>query len=153
MPSLLPLTRSSVRPDRILPVVMGVALVVLGARLPGAAHGQSGGALAKAAAGFHELFLHDVCTGDYAPQPDTCLHEQLVEKPFTFGGQQGTTYDVRLRIRGIFEPTTIRGLRASSCEYAASSRAITSASSSVVSFAERSTRSTSPEQRSTCRRN
>ena len=63
----------------------------------------------KAAAGLHQLFLHDVCTGEYAPQPDTCLHKQLVEKPVTFGGRAGVTYDVRLRIRGIFEPTTIAG--------------------------------------------
>lgn len=59
------------------------------------------------ASGFHELFLHDQCTGEYPPQPDTCIHKQLVEKTFTFGGKAGVTYDVGLRIRGIFEPTTI----------------------------------------------
>lgn len=68
-----------------------------------------GGDLKQAAAGFHELFMHDDCTGEYPPQPDTCLHKQLIEKPFTFGGNPGTVYDVRLRIRGIFEPTTITG--------------------------------------------
>jgi hypothetical protein len=61
----------------------------------------------QAAAGFHELFLHDACTGAYPPQPDTCLHKQLLEKPFKFGGKPGVVYDVTLRIRGIFEPTTI----------------------------------------------
>lgn len=61
------------------------------------------------AAGLHQLFLHDECTGDYAPQPDTCLHKQLVEKVVTFGGKPSGVYDVRLRIRGIFEPTTIEG--------------------------------------------
>jgi hypothetical protein len=61
----------------------------------------------QAAAGFHELFLHDACTGEYPPQPDTCIHKQLLEKPFKFGGKAGATYDVTLRIRGIFEPTTI----------------------------------------------
>jgi len=61
----------------------------------------------QAAAGFHELFLHDACTGEYPPQPDTCLHKQLLEKPFKFGGKPGAVYDVTLRIRGIFEPTTI----------------------------------------------
>jgi hypothetical protein len=61
------------------------------------------------AAGLHELFMHDECTGAYAPQPDTCLHEQLVEQEVTFGGETGTTYDVTLRIRGLFEPTTISG--------------------------------------------
>jgi hypothetical protein len=68
-----------------------------------------GADLKQAAAGFHELFMHDDCTGEYPPQPDTCLHKQLLEKPFTFGGTAGTVYDVRLRIRGIFEPTTIAG--------------------------------------------
>lgn len=63
--------------------------------------------LTQVASGFHQLMLHDACTGEYPPQPDTCLHKQLVEKAFTFGGAKGTTYDVRLRIRGIFEPTTI----------------------------------------------
>jgi hypothetical protein len=65
--------------------------------------------LKQAAAGLHELFLHDSCTGDYPPQPDTCLHLQLVEKAVTFGGKAGAVHDVRLRIRGIFEPTTIAG--------------------------------------------
>lgn len=62
-----------------------------------------------AAAGFHQLFLHDECTGQYAPQPDTCAHQRLHEKSFTFGGEPGKTYDVTLRVRGIFEPTTIEG--------------------------------------------
>ena len=30
------------------------------------------GNLGQVAAGIHELFLHDSCTGDFAPQPDTC---------------------------------------------------------------------------------
>src|SRR5262245_797544 len=58
---------------------------------------------------FHQLFLHDACTGEYPPQPDTCLHKQLVEKAFTFGGPKGTVHQVHLRIRGLFEPTTITG--------------------------------------------
>ena len=61
----------------------------------------------QVAAGFHQLFLHDECTGDYAPQPDTCLHKQLLEKAFTFGGPAGAIHDVHLRIRAIVEPTTI----------------------------------------------
>ena len=68
-----------------------------------------GADLKQAAAGFQGLFLHDECTADYPPQPDTCIHKQLLEKPFTFGGTAGTVYNVRLRIRGIFEPTTIGG--------------------------------------------
>lgn len=65
--------------------------------------------LERAAAGFHQLFLHDPCTADYPPQPDTCLHKQLHESSFTFGGKRGVVHDVTLRIRGIFEPTTIEG--------------------------------------------
>jgi hypothetical protein len=61
------------------------------------------------AAGLHELFMHDACTGSYPPQPDTCLHEQLIEREITFGGASGTLYDVTLRVRGLFEPTTISG--------------------------------------------
>jgi hypothetical protein len=75
----------------------------------GAAAGQAQSGDLRAAAGFHQLFLHDDCTGDYAKQPDTCLHKQLLEKPFTFGGKSGVVYNVKLRIRGIFEPTTIQG--------------------------------------------
>jgi hypothetical protein len=75
----------------------------------GSAHTRSQGDLRAAASGFHELLLHDPCTGDYPPQPDTCLHQQLIEKPFTFGGKPGVIHDVRLRIRGLFEPTTIEG--------------------------------------------
>jgi hypothetical protein len=65
--------------------------------------------LKQAAAGLHELFLHDPCTADYPPQPDTCLHKQLLERAITFGGKSGVVHDVTLRIRGIFEPTTIEG--------------------------------------------
>ena len=65
--------------------------------------------LMQVAAGFAELFVHDNCTAQYPPQPDTCLHDRLHEQSFTFGGKPGTVYDVTLRIRGIFEPTTILG--------------------------------------------
>lgn len=61
----------------------------------------------KAAAPLDKLWLHDECTGEYPPQPDTCIHKQLVEKVVTFGGKTGVTYDVKLRVRGLFEPTTI----------------------------------------------
>ena len=63
----------------------------------------------QAAAGFDKFFLHDDCTAQYPPQPDTCLHERIHERSFKFGGKLGTVYDVSLRIRGIFEPTTIIG--------------------------------------------
>jgi len=69
----------------------------------------SSGELTQVAAGFAELFLHDDCTAQYPPQPDTCLHDRLHQQSFIFGGKPGTVYDVTLRIRGIFEPTTITG--------------------------------------------
>ena len=62
-----------------------------------------------AAIGLDKFFLHDECTGEYPPQPDTCLHDRGHEHSFRFGGEAGTVYDVTLRIRGIFEPTTILG--------------------------------------------
>jgi hypothetical protein len=65
--------------------------------------------LMQAAAGFDKFFLHDKCTAQYSPQPDTCLHDRLHEQSFTFGGKPGTMYDVTVHIRGIFEPTTIMG--------------------------------------------
>ncbi|HEY7474237.1 MAG TPA: hypothetical protein VH679_04450 [Vicinamibacterales bacterium] len=89
-----------------LPPIVALVILTGGSARSGA--GQTTD-VKQAAAGFHELFLHDVCTGDYAPQPDTCLHKQLVEKSFTFGGKPGAVHDVTLRIRGIFEPTTIEG--------------------------------------------
>jgi hypothetical protein len=63
----------------------------------------------RVAAGLDGLFLHDECTGDYAPQPDTCLHTQLHEKTVTMGGASGSVYNVTVRVRGIFEPTIIEG--------------------------------------------
>ena len=83
-----------------------LALAVLTAGSPSVFSAQ-GNDVKKIAAGFHQLFLHDECTGEYAPQPDTCLHKQLVEKAFTFGGPAGAIHDVHLRIRAIVEPTTI----------------------------------------------
>ncbi|HSS13511.1 MAG TPA: hypothetical protein VLL04_06455 [Rhizomicrobium sp.] len=62
-----------------------------------------------AAAGFQGLYIHDECIGENTAQPDTCLHLRHHEKSFTFGGKAGTVYDVTLRVRGLFEPTTIEG--------------------------------------------
>jgi len=81
----------------------------------GASGGGAGGAAGtegstdEVAAGLDELFVHDTCTGAYAPQPDTCLHALRVEREITIGGTAATTYEVTLRVRGIFEPTTING--------------------------------------------
>lgn len=60
------------------------------------------------AAGFHELFIHDECT-DNNPTEDVCAHARVHEVTFTFGGDPLVTYDVTLRVRGLFEPTTIAG--------------------------------------------
>jgi len=63
----------------------------------------------QAAMGLDKFFLHDECTGEYPPQPDTCLHDRRHEHSSKFVGKSGAVYDVTLRIRGIFEPTTILG--------------------------------------------
>jgi hypothetical protein len=80
-----------------------------GAGTSGSGAGGTAGSVAEIAAGLDELFVHDACTGPYAPQPDTCLHALKVEKEITLGGEAATTYEVTLRVRGIFEPTTING--------------------------------------------
>ncbi|MEO5820983.1 MAG: hypothetical protein ABIT71_10780 [Vicinamibacteraceae bacterium] len=82
-------------------------VVVCGVGLAAQAAGP--GDARQAAAGFHELFIHDTCTAANPEQTDTCLHERRHEKAFTFGGRPGTVYDVTLRVRGLFEPTTIAG--------------------------------------------
>jgi len=91
--------------------MLAVAAVIAGARRDtvASAPSQADGDARSAAAGFHALVLHDPCTGANPSQPDTCLHERLVERAFTFGGKPGVIHDVRLRIQGIFEPTTIAG--------------------------------------------
>ena len=65
--------------------------------------------LTSVVAGLHGLSLHDQCTGEFAQQPDTCLHQQLVERSVMIGGKPGTVNEVTLHIEGIFEPTTIEG--------------------------------------------
>ena len=110
MIALMP--RPSLRSVRVWPPMLtALTVLAVGATRSSisSAHAQPGVDLRSAAAGFHELLLHDPCTGDYPPQPDTCLHERVVGKPFTFGGTPGVIHDVRLRIRGLFEPTTIEG--------------------------------------------
>jgi hypothetical protein len=92
-----------------LPLIAASAVLGLGLSQPAAPLASQGSDVKVAAAGFHQLFLHDVCTGDYPPQPDTCIHKQLVEKTFTFGGKEGVLHEVTLRVRGLFEPTTIEG--------------------------------------------
>jgi hypothetical protein len=91
-------------------VALGASLVV-GTGVAGLEISQTGpGADVKAVvAGLQGLSLHDQCTGDYPPQPDTCLHQQRLEKSVTVGGKTGVVHDVTLRVQGIFEPTTIEG--------------------------------------------
>ena len=92
---------------QIMPLRRIVLCAVLTASAAVAAQSRQSNELQKAAAGLDQLFLHDECTGEYPPQPDTCLHKQLIERKVVFGGKPGVVYNVRLRIRGIFEPTTI----------------------------------------------
>jgi len=74
-----------------------------------AAMTQARAQTASPAAGFQGFTIHDDCIGENTEQPDTCLHLRTHEKSFTFGGKAGTVYDVTLRVRGLFEPTTIEG--------------------------------------------
>ncbi len=83
--------------------IWAIALLLSGCAM-GPAHDPH-----AAAKGFQSLFLHDECSGENVAQPDTCLHARHHEKSFTFGGRAGTTYDVTLRVRGLFEPTTMEG--------------------------------------------
>lgn len=83
-------------------------LCVVALVLTGCSTGPASGPHA-AAKGFEDLFLHDECTAENTAQPDTCLHIRRHEKAFVFGGKAGTTYDVTLRVRGLFEPTTMQG--------------------------------------------
>jgi hypothetical protein len=90
--------------------VLVAAVVALGSAGRFEAAQTSPGADLKAVvAGLHGLSLHDPCTGDYPPQPDTCLHQQRLERSVTVAGQSGVVHDVTLRIQGILEPTTIDG--------------------------------------------
>ena len=110
MIALMP--RLSLRSARVwLPTLTALTVLAIGATRSSisSAHTQSGADLRSAAAGFHQLLLHDPCTGDYPPSRTRACTSELVEKPFTFGGTPGVIHDVRLRIRGLFEPTTIEG--------------------------------------------
>jgi len=63
----------------------------------------------------HELFIDAACdSATRAPLEEgaTCNHApntQRIEKMVTLGGATGTTYKVTLRVRGIWEPTTVTG--------------------------------------------
>ena len=70
---------------------------------------QAGAQTGSPAAGSQGLTIHDECIGANTVQPDTCLHLRTHEKSFTFGGKEGTVYEVTLRVRGLVEPTTIEG--------------------------------------------
>ena len=94
--------------SRLFLLIAAVA-VAIGTTRSNAAQTSPGADSKSAAAALHGLSLHDRCTGDYAPQPDTCLHQQLLERAVTIGGKPGVVHDVTLRVQGIVEPTTIEG--------------------------------------------
>jgi hypothetical protein len=89
-------------------LVVGLVLLGVGARFDASQTGPATD-LKTVVAGLHGLSLHDQCTGEYAPQPDTCLHQQRLERSVTVAGKPGVVHDVTLRIQGIFEPTIIEG--------------------------------------------
>jgi hypothetical protein len=92
-------------------VVLCVGIVSDYATNPSFARAQTEPAadLRQVAAGFQAFFMHDECIGENVAQPDTCLHARVHEKSFTFGGTGKTVYGVTLRVRGLFEPTTVEG--------------------------------------------
>lgn len=95
---------------RLVIPVLAVWLIIFGARGRfDAAQAQAGANLKTVVAGLHGLSLHDQCTGEFAAQPDTCIHQQLLERSVTVGGKPGEVHNVTLRVQGIFEPTIIEG--------------------------------------------
>jgi hypothetical protein len=74
--------------------------------------GVGGASPTDYALGLNMLLMHDECTGVNTVQTDTCLHAQKHEQVVTFGGEASVTYDVVLRVRGLFEPTNISGGKA-----------------------------------------
>jgi hypothetical protein len=90
------------------------ATAAAGTGAAGAA-GTAGTAASSVAAELHELFLDVACdAATRAPleQGATCNHPagtQRIEKLVTLGGTPGTKYQITLRVRGIWEPTDIRG--------------------------------------------
>lgn len=60
------------------------------------------------AEGLDGFYLHDECTSS-DPNSDVCAHLRVHEETIPFGGDETSTYEVKLRIRGLFEPTNING--------------------------------------------
>ena len=96
------MTRSSSSQRTAMPIRVLLSVLALAAT-------QVQAQTTSPAAGFKGLTIHDECIGENTEQPDTCLHLRTHEKSFTFGGNAGTVYEVTLRVRGLFEPTTIEG--------------------------------------------
>ncbi len=99
-------TRSSLRS---LALTVGALVITPSVTRFDASQSAPGADVTSVAAGLHGLSLHDQCTGEYPPQPDTCLHQQLLERSVIIGGKSGVVHDVTLRVHGIFEPTIIEG--------------------------------------------
>jgi hypothetical protein len=91
-----------------LATVVAAIAAATGAFQSEVSQGAPGSDSKTVVAGLHALSVHDQCTGDYAPQPDTCLHQQLLERSVVVGGKTGVVHDVTLRVQGIFEPTIVR---------------------------------------------
>lgn len=83
---------------------------------PSSAPGDAGSGDSKSAAAMLDALFIDVPCASNTPTPiakmATCQHPgttQHIDRKLTFGGTPGTSYDVKLRIRGIWEPTFIKG--------------------------------------------
>lgn len=105
--SSAPLATGS-RPQCLAALIAAIVVVTSVARFDASQAGPVAD-LKTAVAGLHGVSLHDQCTGEYPPQPDTCLHQQRLERSVAIGGKSGLVHDVTVRIQGIFEPTIIEG--------------------------------------------
>ena len=83
---------------------------------PGSALGDAGSADGKSFAAMLDALFIDVPCAPNTPTPiakmATCQHPgttQHIDRKLSFGGTPGTSYDVKLRVRGIWEPTFIKG--------------------------------------------
>ncbi|MEY4514032.1 MAG: hypothetical protein RLZZ450_6154 [Pseudomonadota bacterium] len=81
-----------------------------------APHGDAGSGDGKSFAAMLDALFIDVPCAPSTPTPiakmATCQHPgttQHIDRKLAFGGTPGTSYDVKLRVRGIWEPTFIKG--------------------------------------------
>jgi len=83
---------------------------------PSSAPGDAGSGDSKSFASMLDALFIDAPCAPNTPTPiakmATCQHPgttQHIDRKLSFGGAPGTSYDVKLRVRGIWEPTFIKG--------------------------------------------